>query len=89
MMFIREEVVAGFVPKLPVIPAGQLEATRVTKDANPPEGVTVTVDVPLAPATAVAELAFKAKLGFGAAVTVSAMLVVAVRLPEVPPTASV
>ena len=86
---IREEVVAGFVPKLPVIPAGQFEAARVTEEANPPEGVIVTVDVPLAPATAVAELAFKAKLGFGAAVTVSTMLVVAVMLPEVPPTASV
>ena len=41
--------VVGFVPKVAVTPAGKPEAERVTLPVNPPEGVTVTVLLPLAP----------------------------------------
>ena len=67
-----EEVPAGFVPNVPVMPAGQLDAASVTAELNPLAGVTVTVDVPLPPAVAVAAVALKLKLA-GTAFTVSAM----------------
>ncbi len=41
--------VVGFVPKLAVTPLGRPEAESVTDPVNPPEGVTVTVLLPLAP----------------------------------------
>jgi hypothetical protein len=41
--------VVGFVPKLAVTPAGNPEADRLTLPVNPPEGVTVTVLLPVPP----------------------------------------
>jgi hypothetical protein len=41
--------VVGFVPKLAVTPAGNPEADTLTLPVNPPEGVTVTVLLPLLP----------------------------------------
>ena len=63
--------VVGLVPNTPVIPTGQLAATRVTAPLNPPAAVTVTVDAPLAPAATPAAVDDKVKLGTAAPVTVS------------------
>ena len=83
-----DDAVAGFVPNVPVIPAGQADAVSVTGELKPFAGTTVTVDVPLDPATtAAAALALNVKLG--AAVTVNEMAVLAVKVPEVPFTGSV
>ena len=82
-----DEAVAGFVPKAPVIPAGHPDAASVTAELKPFAGTTVTVDVPLDPATDVAALALNVKLG--AADTVNEMVVLAVKEPEVPFTVSV
>ena len=70
------------------MPAGQFDAARVTPELNPLAGVTVTVEVPVAPAVAVAAVALKEKLGWTAAFTVSAMVVVALSEPLVPFTVS-
>lgn len=43
--------VVGFVPKLAVTPAGNADADRLTLLVNPPEGVTVTVLLPVPPCT--------------------------------------
>ena len=53
-MLTKEEVVAGFVPKVPVMPAGQPDVANVTAELKPLAGVTVTVEVPLAPAVTAA-----------------------------------
>ena len=63
-MIVTEELaVAGFVPKLPVIPAGQPEVANVTAELNPFTGVTVTVELPADPTTADAGVAPSVKLG--------------------------
>jgi len=80
-------VVAGFVPKVAVIPVGQLEAASVTAELKPFSGAMVMVDVPADPATAVAAVALSEKLG--AAVTVSGIVVLADSTPLVPFTVSV
>ena len=82
IMVTTEVLVVGFVPKVPVIPAGQLDAARVTVELKPLFLVRVTVEDPVAPACAVAEVAESVKLG--AAVTVSAIVVVAFRAALVP-----
>jgi hypothetical protein len=56
-----DEAVAGFVPNTPVMPLGQPDAASVTAELKPLAGVTVTVDVPLDPAAAVAGLALRLK----------------------------
>ena len=61
-----EDPVVGFVPKVPAMPAGQPEAVKVTAELNPFKGATVTVDVPLAPATAAAAVALRVKPGTAA-----------------------
>jgi hypothetical protein len=70
--------VVGLVPKLAVTPEGKPEADKVTLPVNPPEGVTVTVLLPLLPWTIVrlAGEAESVKLGVGAALTVSEIVVV-------------
>ncbi len=83
----RDEVVAGFVPKVPVIPAGQPTVARVTEELKPLAGVTVTVDVPPPPVDAAAPPALSVKFSEGA-VTVSAIEVLADNAPLVPFTVS-
>jgi hypothetical protein len=82
-----DDAVAGFVPKLPLMPAGQPEVASVTAELNPFTAVTATVEVPVDPTVAVAAVALIVKLG--AAFTVSAMLVLADNAPLVPFNASV
>ncbi len=74
------------VPNVPVTPAGQPAVVSVTPELKPLDGFTVTVDVPLVPAVAVAEPPIRAKLG--AAPTVSGMVVLADSDPLVPFTIS-
>ena len=69
-MVMVDVVVAGFVPNVPVMPAGQPGAASVTPELNPLAGVIVTVDVPVDPTFAVAAVAPRVKLGFTGAVPV-------------------
>ncbi len=87
MMVRVEEAVAGFVPKVPVMPVGQLDVESVTGELKPFAGVIVTIDVPVDPAVAVAAVALIVKLG--AALTVREIDVLAVSAPLVPVTVSV
>ena len=82
-----DDAVAGFVPNVPVMPAGQPDAASVTAELNPLAGAIVTVDVPVDPTVAVAAVAPRVKLGAG--VTVSEMVALAAKLPLVPFTVSV
>ena len=82
-----EDAVAGFVPNVPVMPAGQFDAARVTALLKPSAGVTLTVDVPEDPTTAEAPVAPRAKLG--AAFTVSEIEVLADCVPLTPVTGKV
>ena len=84
-MVIKDEV-PELVPNVPVTPLGQLAVVNDTAELKPLAGVTVTVDVPLPPAAAVAAVALKEKLG--AALTVSEMDVLADNDPLVPLTES-
>src|SRR5579872_2873444 len=61
--------VVGLVPKVAVTPAGKPEAARLTLPVNPPDGVTVTVLLPLLPCVTVtlAGEADRVKLGVDAA----------------------
>jgi len=45
--------VVGFVPKLAVTPLGRADVDRVTLPVNPPDGVTVIVELPLLPCVTV------------------------------------
>jgi hypothetical protein len=62
-MVTVDEAVAGLVAKVPVMPAGHPAAARVTAELKPLVGLTVTVEVPVDPAVAVAGLAPNVKLG--------------------------
>ena len=64
------------------MPAGHPDADRVTVVLKPLAGMTDTVEVPVDPTVAVAEVALSAKLG--AAPTVSAIVVLADSVPLVP-----
>ena len=86
-MVMVDVVVAGFVPNVPVMPAGQPDAASVTAELKPLAGMIVTVDVPVDPAVAVAAVAPRVNLG--AALTVSETVVMADKLPLVPYTVSV
>ena len=81
-----EDAVAGFVPNVPVIPVGQLDAASVTALLKPFAGMMVTVDVPVDPPIAVAVVALIEKVG--AAVTVREIVAVLVSVPLVPFTVS-
>jgi hypothetical protein len=78
--------VTGLVENAAVTPLGKPEALSVVAELNPPVLVIVIVLVPLAPCVTVTDVGDAAMLKFGVAVefTVSARVVVAVRLPEVP-----
>lgn len=87
LMVTTDELVAGFVPNVPVMPVGQPEAASVTAEVKPLAGVIVAVAVPDDPTVAVADVALNVKLG--APVTVSEIVVLAAKEPLVPFTASV
>jgi hypothetical protein len=87
MIVTIDEAVVGFVPKVAVMPLGQLDGASVTDELKPFAGVIETVEVPAEPAIAVAAVAFMVKLG--AALTVRAIVVLAVRATLVPFTVSV
>ena len=70
-----DDLVAGLVPKAPVIPEGQPETVSVTAELNPFAGVTVTVDVPFAPAIAVALVAPSVNPGEGAGAVPATVMV--------------
>ena len=74
------------VPNVAVIPAGKPDAARVTGELNPFKGATVTVDVALDPAKAVAAVVLNVKLAGG--FTVNEIVVLAVKVPLVPFTVS-
>ena len=78
--------VTGLVEKPAVTPLGNPLALNVVAELKPPVLVTVIVLVPLLPWVMVKELgeALTLKAGEVVEVTVSATVVVAVRLPEVP-----
>ena len=78
--------VAGLVANAAVTPLGKPDAARVTDPENGLTSVTVMVSVPLAPCLTVRVEAegFREKLPADAALTVSAMVVVALSEPEVP-----
>ena len=63
LIVTADDVAAGLVANVPVMPAGQPDAASVTPELNPFAGVTVTVDVPVEPAVAVAAAALNVKLG--------------------------
>ena len=79
--------VVGLVPNAAVTPLGSPDAARVTLPVNPPTSVTVIVSVALEPALCNRQSgrrwfdSVKPPVG---EVTVSAMVVVAVTVPEVP-----
>jgi hypothetical protein len=83
------DAVAGLVAKLAVTPAGRPVAASVTLPVNPFAGVTVTVSVALLPCVTDRAAAAGAMVKVGAGATVSAIVVEAVRLPEVPVTVTV
>jgi hypothetical protein len=74
-----------------VTPLGKPLAVKVTLPVNPPVSVTVMVSVPLLPCFTVRDVGEdeSVKPAVGLALTVSAMVVVAVVLPEVPVTVTV
>jgi hypothetical protein len=76
--------VVGFVPNAAVRPLGNPEAASVTLPLNPFCPVTVMVDVAELPRTTVSEVGEAAIVKLGAGLTVTATVVVALRLPEVP-----
>ena len=63
LIVTTELLVAGLVPNVPVIPAGQPEAASVTPELKPFAGVIVTVEVPVPPAFAAVGVALSVKLG--------------------------
>lgn len=80
------EPVVGLVANAVVTPLGRPDAARVTLPVNPFASVTVMVSVALLPCVtaSVAGNAASVKLPAALAVTVSAMVVVALNVPEVP-----
>jgi hypothetical protein len=76
--------VVGLVPKLAVTPLGKPVAASVTLPVNPWAPVTVTVSLALLPCVTDRVGAAGASVKLGGRLTVSAIVVDAVRLPEVP-----
>jgi hypothetical protein len=77
-------VVVGLVPYATVTPLGRPVAARVTLPVNAPTSVTVMVSVAVLPWVTDSVGAEGASVKPGLAVTVSAMVVVALNEPEVP-----
>ena len=86
LIVTTDDAVAGLVPKVAVMPAGQPDAASVTDELKPFAGAMVTVDIPVDPTFAFAGVAVMVKLG--AALTVREMIVLADKVPLVPFTVS-
>ena len=78
--------VAGLGTKVAITPVGNPEADKVTLPLKPLDGVIVIALVPLVPCTTVKLLGLAESAKVGDALTVSATVVVSVRLPDVPVT---
>ena len=76
--------VVGLVPKLAVTPLGNPDAARVTLLVNPLAPVTVMVSEAVFPCITESAGIAAASVKLGAALTLSAIVVEALRLPEVP-----
>ena len=63
LIVTAELLVAGLVPNVPVMPAGQPDAANVTAELKPFTGVTLTVELPVPPELAEADVALRVKLG--------------------------
>jgi len=72
------------VPNAAVTPLGSPDAARVTLPVNPPTSVTVMVSVPLLPWATERVEVDGASVKLGGALTVRAIVVLAVSVPEVP-----
>jgi hypothetical protein len=77
-------VVAGFALKMAVTPLGRPDADKVTPPLKPFWGATVIVLVRLVPCVMLRLPGDAARLKFGGAITVSVIVVVLIKLPEVP-----
>ena len=77
-------LLVGFVLNDAVTPLGSPDADKVTLPLKPFCGVTVIVLVPLAPRAMLKLFGNAESVKFGAAFTVSAMVVLCVKLPDVP-----
>lgn len=82
-------VVAGLGTKLAVTPLGKPEADNVTLPLKLLDGVIVIALVPVVPCTIVKLLGLAERTKVGDALTVSAIVVVSVKLPDVPVTVTV
>lgn len=82
-------VPAGFGLKLAVTPLGRPEADKATVPLKPFAGVIVIVLEPLVPSTTVKVLGLADNAKLGAAFTVRLIVVVSVKLPDVPVTLTV
>lgn len=78
------EVVNGLVPNTTVTPLGKPDTTQEMLPVNPFRSVAVMVSVPLEPAARESEAAEGATVKLGVPVTVSAMVMVELSVPEVP-----
>jgi hypothetical protein len=76
--------VEGFGLKEAVTPIGRLDAEKVTLPVKPSVGLTVIVDVPVLPRATLRLLGDAERLKFGPGFTVRAIVVVCVKLPDVP-----
>lgn len=81
--------VAGFVPNPAVTPLGRPDAASVTLPVKPLAGVTVIVLVPLAPCATLKVVGLAESVKSGGGVTVRLIVVVCVRLPDLPVTVTV
>lgn len=82
-------VVTGLGVKVAITPVGNPEADKVTLPVKPLDGVIEIALVPFVPCTTVKLLGLADKAKVGDALTVSAIVVVPVRLPDVPVTVTV
>jgi hypothetical protein len=81
--------VAGLGTKVAITPLGNPEADRVTLPLKPFDGVIMMALVPVVPCTTVRLLGLAERANVGDALTVSVIVVVSVRLPDVPVTITV
>ena len=77
-------VLAGLVPKLAVTPLGNPEADKVTLPLKPFDGAIVIVLVLVVPCTTLKLLGLAESAKVGDALTVSAIVAVSLKLPDVP-----
>jgi len=81
--------VVGFVANAAVTPLGRPDAASVTLPVKPPTSVTVIVLVPMLPCTMLKLVGLAESVKLDGAVTVRLIVVVAIKLPDVPVTVTV